>query len=649
MSPTTLNSSILQAGEGGLLPDLQEGFNVLQLSRRAAAEPPGLNFTAMVALQPSTTILIPIIMFSIGLIGNIIALGVYYCSSSWHRATAFYGILRGFFITSLVGYLTIYPTIIAVHINGLHWIGGSRMCEFHGFCVLSFGMSLAYMTGFLGFERFLAACRPLTYNRKVEPRKIPFVLVLLWVVSVFTGILPLVGFGQISLHYPSTWCFINWRDEETVGRLFSSVLATIIIAIILLVIVSILAATIGAILRTCKRCKDTTAGKENERGRYSLTLTIDDNSHRIPRRFFAADRALLWATIHYALLACGFLVCYIPIVMRIIANVSGQRINHFKDMAAMHWAEFYPAFCPWLYILCHEQIWMRLTCRKPAYRDVPYSRQSLRRRSTRGRRSSGRGHECIRESNVRSHRESLSMGTSNHVNVVMHDHVDGYAVVGRQDGSSREEEPVRGRSARKKLDFIKEDDVSNGRSPQSPSAANSPVGLPTTASKTSPGGRIRSSSSSSTVSSTRSPTKEAPRSPSSSSTASIHNANRSPSASSVKSLPKSSTTNTPRSPTTVTTPPSSVTDRLIISSTDKQKTKLIVTNSFPVANGPVIQNHVNATRSKSSAASTTGGSRKNRKGEYSRVPTDPEESVPPASITSKRTTYAKTGRKESSI
>ncbi|XP_011672390.1 prostaglandin E2 receptor EP4 subtype-like [Strongylocentrotus purpuratus] len=640
------NSSLLQAGEGGLLPDQHQEFNILQLSRRAAPEQPGLNFTAIIALQPSTTILIPIIMFSVGLIGNIIALGVYYCSSSWHRSTAFYGILRGFFITSIIGYLSVYPIMIAVHINGLHWIGGSRLCDFHGFCVLSFGMSLAYMTGILGFERFLAACRPVTYNRKVEPRKIPFVLVLLWVVSIFTGILPLVGFGRITLQYPSTWCFIDWRDEETVGRLFSSVLATIIVAVILLVIVSLFAAAIGALHRTIKKCKDTTADKDNERGRYSLTLTIDDNSHRIPRRFFAADRALLWATIQYILQASGFLVCYIPIVMRIISNVSGQPLNNFKNMAAMHWAEFYPAFCPWLYILCHEQIWMRLTCRQPAYRDVPYSRQSLRRRSTRNRRSSSRGHDCIREASVRSPRESLSMGTSNHVNVVMHDHVDGYAVDSRQESSSREEEPVRGRSARKKLDFIKEDDASNGRSPQSPSAANSPVGLPTLPTKTSPPGKVRSLSSSSTVSSSRSPTKAAPRSPSSSSTASIPNSHRSPSASSEPSLPKSPRTDTPRSPTAVSSPPSSITDPLISST---PKTKLVVTNSFPVANGPMIQNHVNATRSKSSAASTTGGSRRNKKGEYSRVPTEPTDSVPPANVVSRRSTFAKAGRKESSI
>ena len=298
--------------------DYLDDSNVVHLARRAVPEQLAANITSMVALQPSTNILVPIIMFSIGMVGNIVAAGVYHCSSSWHRGTAFYGILRGFFLTSIIGYLAVYPVMIAVHVNGLHWIGGPKMCDFHGFAVLTFGMSLAYITGVLGFERFLASCRPLTYNRKVEPRKIPFVLVLLWIVSVFTGILPLVGFGRIHLQYPSTWCFIDWRNDETVGRLFSSVLATIIVSVIVLVIVSIIAATIGAVYRTAKKCRGMVGAKDDDRGRYSLTLTIDDNSRRIPRRFFAADRALMWATLHYDLLASGFLVCYIPVVVSII-------------------------------------------------------------------------------------------------------------------------------------------------------------------------------------------------------------------------------------------------------------------------------------------------------------------------------------------
>ena len=146
--------------------------------------------------------------------------------------------------------------------------------------------------------------------------------------------------------------------------------------------------------------------------------------------------------------------------MRIIANVSGQPLDNFKNMSAMHWAEFYPAFCPWLYVLCHEQIWMRVTCTEPPYRDVPYPVP----RSSGRRRSGTSGHDCTREANGGSGGHRDSPPTSNHVNVVMHDHIDGYAMP-RRPGLDVENEPHRNHSAKKKLDFIKEDDSNHGSLP----------------------------------------------------------------------------------------------------------------------------------------------------------------------------------------
>ncbi|XP_071502111.1 uncharacterized protein [Diadema antillarum] len=631
----------------------------------------GQNFTStmpMVVLQPSTSILVPIVMFSIGATGNIIALGMYHCSSSWHRGTAFYGLLRGFFLTSIVGYLTVYPVIISVHVRGLRWIGGSRMCDFHGFVVLTFGMSLAYITGVLGFERFLAACRPYTYNRKVEPRKIPFVLVLLWLVSIFTGILPLVGFGRISLQYPATWCFIDWRNEETVGRLFSSVLATIVVSVILLVVVSIFAATIGASYRTSKKCHGTIAGKDADSGSYSLAMTTDDNPHRIPRRYFAADRALMWATIHYDILASGFLVCYIPVVMRIISNVSGQQINNFKNMAAMHWAEFYPAFCPWLYILLHEQIWMRLTCREPPYRDVPYTRASSRRRSS-GNRASPADNDYVREAESGGRREPVDVSsTSNHINVVMHDHVDGYVVGGLQEDDDEVESALI-RSARKRLEFIKEDDSrEENSSDSSPPAIETPPGSDspkkiTTIHRSLDDDTSTSSSTTSTpehltIPSTNPSHHQPPGLPTADgpdlSCPSSSQEHQTP-------LPSSPSSETPEGCLTANrvTPqqrPMTSADGkpIIISPNSPNKTKrssvvvsapkakLTVTTSHPTANGPVIQNHVNAVRSMSGGTPRAGY--KATRGAYVRV-----DDVAFESPTNKPSTFAQAGRKESMI
>lgn len=291
------------------------------------------NITAIVALQPSVTVLTPIIMLSVGLCTNIIAAGIFNCSRTAHREHAFYLIFRGMLFTNILGYLEIYPIIIMGHINGLHWIGGHALCNFHGIAILNYGLCLSYLTGALAWERFLATCRPGTYDKKIERRKIPYIIALMWVVATFTALLPLAGFGRFTQQYPQTWCFLDMRYEETVGRLFCSILATAIAAICLFLLATLVAASGVCVYRTYHERRNklpTTRYRVDLDGFIGNSTPHSSRTNgpliRLPREVTSSYddiphgkfRSLLcWATFQYSMVAMAFFFCYIPIVVSI--------------------------------------------------------------------------------------------------------------------------------------------------------------------------------------------------------------------------------------------------------------------------------------------------------------------------------------------
>ncbi|XP_072024515.1 prostaglandin E2 receptor EP3 subtype-like [Amphiura filiformis] len=317
------------------------------------------NITGMIMLEPSANILSPIIMFAVGFMGNVIAIGCYECSGRRHQKIAFYGLIKGMFITNLAGYASVYPFMITAHLRGLIWWGGDMSCDFHGMSVLSFLLATAFLTGVLGFERFLAACKPSVYAKRLERRKVPYLITLIWLFAVFTAFLPIIGFGRMTLQYPNTWCFIDWRNDSTVGKLYTSILAAQLGGVMFVIFCLGLGATLFALNKCIIECKLKSSVVEIQRGDAVRALHVRRTKKR-------NNGAILWLTIQFDVIAILLMTCYVPVVLRITQNVHGMPLDNYATFKAMHMAEYYPAGIPWLYLLLHQQFWLRIT--RP-YRD----------------------------------------------------------------------------------------------------------------------------------------------------------------------------------------------------------------------------------------------------------------------------------------
>ncbi|XP_022087809.1 prostaglandin E2 receptor EP4 subtype-like isoform X1 [Acanthaster planci] len=312
------------------------------------------NMTSLIALTPSVSVMTPITMMGSGLLGNIIAIGVYHCSCTAHRNLPFYGLMKGLLWTNVVGYLAVYPLIIAAFFNGLHWIGGMHTCNFQGLSTLSFGMSTSLLVGCMGFERFLAVCKPTLHAKRVERRKIPYLIFLVWVFAIFTAFMPIVGFGEMVQHYPGTWCFVNWRHQQTVGKLYTSILAAELSGVLLLVFSCLLSVVCFSLLKLLRMVPGKSEGVVEITGTSVRRLSVRSRPNVV-----VPGSASPWLTFHYILFASTVLVCMTPIVLRIILNVSGFDEDHFATFRAMGFAECFPASAPWIYMLLHQRLWQR--------------------------------------------------------------------------------------------------------------------------------------------------------------------------------------------------------------------------------------------------------------------------------------------------
>ena len=296
--PETMVPSTPQEAPSEICPSLGEIMDAEDNSNR----------TGFYAIEPAANILSPIIMFAVGFMGNVIAIGCYECSGKKHQKIAFYGLIKGMFITNLAGYICVYPFMITSHLRGLIWWGGDKSCNFHGMAVLSYLLSSAFLTGVLGFERFLAACKPSVYAKRLERRKVPYLITLIWLFAVFTAFLPIIGFGRMTLQYPNTWCFIDWRNDSTVGKLYTSILGAQLGGVMLVIFCLGLGATLFALNKCIIECKLKSSVVEIQRGDAIRSLSVRRTKKR-------NNGAILWLTIQFDLIAVLLMTCYVPVVV----------------------------------------------------------------------------------------------------------------------------------------------------------------------------------------------------------------------------------------------------------------------------------------------------------------------------------------------
>ena len=198
----------------------------------------GINGTnTLAALNISTvkknnTVINSSIMFAVGFLSNLLALIFLNRSDPEIKRKLFYRLVAGLALTDLIGTTMTSPVVIAVYVNDFKWIGGDPMCKYFGFMMIFAGAATMTIVCLMSVERLLCVRKPYLYYTRLRKKHATYFLVGAWIFAACTASLPLLGFGEIVLQYPFTWCFFDYYTENFLKRGFNYLFAVLALVMI---------------------------------------------------------------------------------------------------------------------------------------------------------------------------------------------------------------------------------------------------------------------------------------------------------------------------------------------------------------------------------------------------------------------------------
>lgn len=316
-----------------------------------------LNATNNSVVRMSKTTLngypIPVIMFIVGVVGNVIAIVVLRKSRKEQKETTFYTLVCGLAVTDLLGTLLASPVTIATYVKG-EWPGGMPLCQYSGFILLFFSLAGLSIICAMSVERYLAINHAYFYNHYVDQRVAGLTLGGIYVSNALFCALPSMGLGSVVIQHPGTWCFIDWHNKtDTTTATFSYMYASFSSVLILATVVCNVLVCAALIMMHKRFVRRTSLGTDQGR-------VAEIRRRRSFARLAAAEIQMVIVLIATSTVV---LICSTPLVVQVFVNQlfnsaadSTARPNPDPDLKAIRIASVNPILDPWIYILLRKTV-----------------------------------------------------------------------------------------------------------------------------------------------------------------------------------------------------------------------------------------------------------------------------------------------------
>lgn len=152
------------------------------------------------------------------------------------RSMMFYTLVAALTWNDLVGICLTSPVPLASYINGRQMPAVDKLCRFHAFVMVCFGLSTPLIVCTMAIERSLALKCTYFYSKYCTPSSARIVVIVLWVFVLLFGALPLFGLGSYSLQYPCTWCFLDFRSSQPLDMTYAYVYAILNLVVVVVMI-----------------------------------------------------------------------------------------------------------------------------------------------------------------------------------------------------------------------------------------------------------------------------------------------------------------------------------------------------------------------------------------------------------------------------
>ncbi|XP_068803651.1 prostaglandin E2 receptor EP2 subtype [Struthio camelus] len=313
------------------------------------------------ALPPGASPSISALMFSAGLLGNLLALGLLLrCRRRRRRPPSLFHVLvLALVVTDLLGTCSVSPFVLASYHRNRTLTAlaqGGHICLYFGFSMSFFGLATMLILFAMALERCLALGQPYFYERFLGPRTGLVALPAIYTFSAAFCSLPLVGFGHYVQYCPGTWCFIQMHldylqhngSKEVSGTdiIFSLLYATLL----LFLIVSVLLCNLSVI---------TNLARMHRRGQKTRRMATPDQP-RVAGGCARGMSSMAEEIDHLLLLSImtiTFVICSLPFTIRAYMNkFSEAEDNHEWDLLALRFLSLNPIIDPWVFAILRPPV-----------------------------------------------------------------------------------------------------------------------------------------------------------------------------------------------------------------------------------------------------------------------------------------------------
>ncbi|XP_072125968.1 prostacyclin receptor isoform X2 [Mobula birostris] len=207
--------------------------------------------------------LVSIVMFLLGVLGNLLALVILGVHRKELRAksSVFLILVTGLVVTDLLGTCFLSPIVFVEYAKKksmIGLVGGRTLCNLFSTAMIFFGLAPTLILCAMAVERCLAISYPYYYSQHVNRTYAKTVLPATYIFSFLFCILPMLDFGEHKQYCPGTWCFVDMKSKYPSGVAFSLLYASLIAFLI----VAILLCNASVIVSLCKMHK----GQRSRRG-----------------------------------------------------------------------------------------------------------------------------------------------------------------------------------------------------------------------------------------------------------------------------------------------------------------------------------------------------------------------------------------------
>ncbi|XP_030805805.1 prostaglandin E2 receptor EP2 subtype [Camarhynchus parvulus] len=308
------------------------------------------------ALPAGARPLVSALMFSAGLLGNLLALGLLLRGRRGARQrppALFHVLVLALVVTDLLGTCSVSPLVLASYHQNLTLTSlarGGHLCLYFGFAMSFFGLATMLILFTMALERCLALGRPYFYERFLSPRTGLVALPAIYAFSAALCSLPLLGFGRYVQYCPGTWCFIQMHLEPHRGHGLDVTFSLLYATLLLFLIVAVLLCNLSVMANLARM---------HRRGQRSRRLAAPEQPRGATgcgRRMFSMaeeiDHLLL-----LSIMTITFVICSLPFTIRAYVNKFSQaEDDHGWDLLALRFLSINPIVDPWVFAILRPPV-----------------------------------------------------------------------------------------------------------------------------------------------------------------------------------------------------------------------------------------------------------------------------------------------------